>query len=86
MQFLSQNACAMTDIPTVVLHSNHIAYLIEADRIQMARDGFLEINLACVVCFLDETIAPTIVIGAGKDTVFVIDDRGHLLSRWVKVL
>ena len=85
MQFLSQNARAMAYIPTVVLHPNHIAYLIEADRIQMARDGFLEINLARVVCFLDETITPTIVIGTSKDTVFVIDDRGHFLSRRVEV-
>ena len=80
MQFLTQNACAMTYIPTVVLHPNHIAHMVESDRIEVAGDGFLEIDLARIVGLLNEAIAPAIVVRTGKDTVFVVDNRGDLLA------
>ena len=85
MQFLAQYTRTMADIPTVVFHADHIPHLVEADGIEMAGDGFFEIDLARVVCLLDETIAPTIVVGTGKDTVFVVDNRGDFFARRVEI-
>ena len=85
MQFLAQDTSTMANIPTVVLHPHHIAYLVEADGIQVAGDGFLEINLTSIVCLLNQTIAPTIVVRSGKDAVFVIHNRSNLLTRRIEV-
>lgn len=85
MEFLAQYASTVAYIPSMVFHANHVAYLVEANRVEVARDGFLKVDLARVICFLDKAIAPAIVVGAGKDTVFVVDDRGDFLARWVEV-
>ena len=75
----------MTDVPTVILNTHIITYLRQANRVQVARNRFLEVYSPRVVCLFDETIAPTIVVGAREDTVFVVDNRRHTLTRRVEI-
>ena len=85
MQFLAQHTSTMTDIPTMVLHPNHITHLIKTYRIQMTRNRFLEIYLSCIIRLLNQTITPTIVIRTGKHTILIIDNRSDFLARWIEI-
>ena len=80
MELLAQDTSTMADIPTMIFHADHVAYLVEANRIQVARDGFLKVDLTGIIGLLDKTIAPALVIGARKDAVFVVDDGGDFLA------
>lgn len=85
MQFLAQDTSAMADIPTMVLHPYHIAYMVETNGIEMTGDRFFEINLTRIIGFFDKAVAPAIMVGSSKDTVFVVDDGCDLFARWIEI-
>lgn len=85
MQLLSFLAGAVADVPTVILQAYHVAHTSKTNGIEVARDGFLEVDTPCPIGFLYQAIAPTIVVGTGKDAVLVVDNGGNPLARWIDI-
>ena len=70
----------MTYVPTMIFKSCIFAYLRQSYRIEVARYRLLKIYLSGVVRFLNQAITPSVMIRPGKDTIFVIHNRGNPLS------
>ena len=64
------------DIPTVVVHAYSAGYVLQADRIEMAGDGFLEFGAAFSIGSVEYTIASTIGIMIGKYAVTIVHNAG----------
>lgn len=85
MQLLAFLAGAVADVPTMILQTYHIAHTSKANGIKVAGNGFLEVDTPCSIGFLYQAIAPPVMVGTGKDTILVVDDRGNPLARWVDI-
>ena len=76
----------MADIPTVIFDTRQtVTQPGKTDRVQVTGNGFVKGYLTRLIGFLNDSVAPARFIRSGKDTVFIIHDRGHFLPAFLRV-
>lgn len=83
--FASEHFGTFADFPSVIVDSGESGVFLDAHRVEIARDGLLEIDAALAVGAVDGTLAHASRSIAGEDAVFAVDDGGDELTVGVEI-
>ena len=75
----------MANIPSVILHCRKSGMIREPYRIEMTRYRLFEVDFACIICLFYQAIAPAVMGGSGKNTIFAVDNLRHPFARRVEI-
>ena len=82
---LSLEHSHLAHVPAVVVEGTVGAILAYADRVEVARYGFVEGDTPLAVGALDGAVAAATLVVAGEHAVLAIDDGGHEFATGVVV-
>ncbi len=80
----AERFCALAHIPLVVVHGLEGGELVDADGVEVARDGLVEVCLAFAVGLFDGAFAHT-VVKVGEHALFLAYDGSHQVAVFVGV-
>ena len=75
--FLTQYLCGFADTPAIVINRFERVVLFHTYRVKVAGNRFIERELTFAIGLLHRTLASSVRIITGKNTVFPVYDRSH---------
>ena len=83
--FASEHFCTLADAPLMIVDGREIGIAIEADRVEVAREWFLEVGASFAIGFFDSAVAHAVWCVGGENAVATVDDRGHKVAIFVDI-
>ena len=81
----AQHLARLADFPAVIVHGREVGILLQPYGVEVARDGFVEIDLPGPEGLLDGTLAHAVPVVAGKDAILTVDNRGHQVALLIDI-
>lgn len=83
--FAAEHFGAFADFPSVIVDRGERVVFLDACRVEIARDGLLEVDAALTVGAVDGALAHATRSIAGKDAVFAVDYGGDKFAVGVEI-
>ena len=84
-EFAAEDFGATADFPPVEVDGGEVGVLLEADGVEVAGDGLVEVDTALAVGAFDGAVAHAARFEAGEHTVATIDDGGDEVALLVDI-